>query len=101
MGSLPGGVSVPVEDPATAVATVIDDRSLGTTAVDVEAVSSTTPSAGESVRMKKVEELLAASFLIHEVYDREVHEVGSNEMEISKPEAQENRSAHGWKGPTT
>ncbi len=95
MGSLPGGVSVHVEDPATAVAAMIDNRSVGTTAVDVEAVAGTTPRAGESVRMEKVEELLAASLLIHEVNDREVHEGDSKEMKINKLEGQKTRSAHG------
>jgi hypothetical protein len=95
MGPLPGGVSEHVEDPATAFAAVIDDRGVGMVAVDVEAVAGTTPRAGESVGMEKVEELLAASLLIHEVNDREVHEGDPKEMKINRPEGQETRSAYG------
>jgi hypothetical protein len=101
MGALPGGVSEHVEDPAAALAAVIDDRRVGTTAVDVEAVAGATTGAGESLGMEQVEELLAATLLVHQVDDREVHEVGSEEMTISKPDGQKNRSGHGRKGPTT
>jgi hypothetical protein len=101
MGPLPGGVSEHVEDAAAALAAVIDNRSVGTSAVDVEALAGLTAGAGEPLRMEQVEELLAATFLVHQVDDREVHEVGSEEMTISQPEAQENRSAGGRKGPTT
>ncbi len=101
MGPLPGGASEHVEDSAAALATVIDDRSVGVASVDVKALAGTATGAGVALGVEQVEELLAAALLVHQVDDREVHEVGSNEMEISKPEAQENRSAHGWKGPTT
>jgi hypothetical protein len=101
MGPLPGGASEHVEDPAAALAAVIDDWSVGVAPVDVEALAGTAAGAGVALGVEQVEELLAATLLVHEVDDREVHEVGSDEMEISKPEAQENRSAHGRKGPTT
>jgi hypothetical protein len=101
VGALPGGVSEHVEDPAAALATVIDDGSVGVASVDVEALAGTTAGAGVALGVEQVEELLAAALLVHQVDDREVHEVGSNEMEISKPETQESRSADGWKGPTT
>ncbi len=71
------------------------------TTVDVETVAGATAWAGEPVGMEKVEELLAASLLVHEVNDREVHEGDSKQMKINRPEGQETRSAHGWKGPTT
>jgi hypothetical protein len=45
--------------------------------------------------MEQVEELLAATLLVHQVDDREVHGVGSEETEISKPDGQKNRSARG------
>ena len=63
---------------------MIDDRGVGTTAVNVEAVAGVTPGAGEPVRVEQIEELLAAPLLIHQVDDREVHEVGSEEIEINK-----------------
>jgi hypothetical protein len=95
MGPLPGGVGEHVEDPAAALAAVIDDRIIGAAAVDVEALASLTARAGEPLGVEQVEELLATPLLVHQVDDREVHEVGSGEMKISKPEAQENRSARG------
>jgi hypothetical protein len=95
MGALPGGVSEHVEDPAATLAAVIDDRGVGTAAVDIEALAGVTAGAGEPLGVEQVGELLAAPLLVHQVDDREVHEVGSGEMKTSKPEAQENRSAHG------
>jgi hypothetical protein len=74
---------------------VIDDRGVGTTAVDVEAVVDATAGTGEPIGMEKVEELLAASLLIHEVNDREVHKGDSKEMKINKPESQETKSSDG------
>jgi hypothetical protein len=101
MGPLPGGIREHVEDPAAGLAAVIDDRSAGTAAVDVEALAGAAAGAGEPLGVEQVEEPLAATLLVHQVDDREVHEVGSGEMKTSKPEAQENRSARGRKGPTT
>jgi hypothetical protein len=95
VGPLPGGLSEHVEDAATALAAVIDDRGIGTAAVDVEAVAGATAGAGEPLGVEQVEELLAASLLVHQVDDREVHEVGSGEMKSSRPDGQENRSARG------
>jgi hypothetical protein len=95
MGALPGGVGGHVEDPAAALAAVIDDRRVGTTAVDVEAVAGVTAGAGKSIGVEQIEEPLAASLLVHEVDDREVHEVGSEEMMVSRPDDQRNRTASG------
>jgi hypothetical protein len=95
VGPLPGGVSEHVEDPAAALAAVIDDRGVGTAAVDVEAVAGATTGAGEPLGMEQIEELLAAALLVHEVDDRKVHGVGSEEMTISRPDNQENRSVRG------
>jgi hypothetical protein len=95
VGALPGGVSEHVEDPAATLATVIEDRSVGATAVDVEALARLAAGAGEPLGVEQVEELLAAALLVHQVDDREVDEVGSEEMMISRPDDQENRSVHG------
>jgi hypothetical protein len=95
MSPLPGGVSEHVEDPAAALAAVIEDRGVGTTAVDVEAVAGATTRAGEPIGMEQIEELQAATLLVHQVDDREVHEVSSEEIKSSKPDGQENRSVHG------
>ena len=77
VGALPGGVSEHVEDPAATLATVIEDRSVGATAVDVEALARLAAGTGEPLGVEQVEELLAAALLVHQVDDREVHEVGS------------------------
>jgi hypothetical protein len=92
MGPLPGGVSEHVEDPPARLAAVIGDRRVGTTAVDVETLGGATARAGEPFGVEQIEELLAAPFLVHEVDDREVHEVGSEEMTISRPGGQKNKS---------
>ena len=95
MGPLPGSVSEHVEDAAAALAAVIDHRGVGTSPVDVEALAGLTAGAGEALGVEQVEELLAATFLVHQVDDREVHGVGSEEMKIGQSEAQETRSARG------
>jgi hypothetical protein len=63
--------------------------------VDVEVVAGLTARAGQPIGMEQVEVLLAASLLIHEVDDREVHEGGSEEMIVSRRVGQRNRSAPG------
>ena len=95
MGPLPGGVGEHVEDPAAALAAVIEDRRLGATAVDVEAVAGVTAGAGEAFGVEQIEELLAAPLLVHQVDDREVHGVSSEESKTIKPWDQETRSADG------
>jgi hypothetical protein len=95
MGALPGGVGEHVEDPVAAFAAVIDHRSVRAAAVDVESLASAAAGASEAIGVEQIEELLTATFLVHQVDDREVHGVGSGEMKISKPEAQETRSALG------
>jgi hypothetical protein len=92
MGPLPGGVSEHVEDPPATLAAVIGDRRVGTTAVDVETLGGATSGAGEPFGVEQIEELLAAPLLVHEVDDREVHEVGSEEITISRPGGQKNKS---------
>jgi hypothetical protein len=98
---LPGSAGEHVEDPAAALAAVADDRGTGTAAVDVEAVAGATTGAGEPLGVEQIEELLAATLLVHQVDDREVHEVGSDEVDACKPDGQKNKSARSWKGPTT
>jgi hypothetical protein len=66
-----------IEHPAARLAAVVDDRGVGVTAVDVEALAGTTPGAGEPLGVEQVEELLAAILLVHQVEDREVHGSGS------------------------
>jgi hypothetical protein len=79
MGALPGSVSVHVEDPAAALASMIDDRRVGATAVDVEAIAGPAAGAGEPLGVEEIGELPAACLLVHEVDDREVHEAASEE----------------------
>jgi uncharacterized protein YunC (DUF1805 family) len=95
VGPLPRGVGVHVEDPAAALAAVIEDRRLGATAVDVEAVAGVTAGAGEAFGVEQIEELLAAPLLVHQVDDREVHGASSQENKTTKPWDQETRSADG------
>jgi len=95
MGPLPGGVGEHVEDPTAALAAVIDDRGFGTAAVDVEAVAGVTTGTGEARGVEQSEELQVAGLLVHQVNDREVHEVSSEGIKCSKPNGQENRSAGG------
>ena len=95
MSALPGGVREHVEDPAAGFATVIDDWGVVVTSMDVKAVVGTTPGASKPLGVEQIEELLAATLLVHQVDDREVHEVGSEETKIREPDGQENRSAPG------
>ena len=95
MGALPGSVREHVEDPATGFATIIDNWGVVVTSVNVKTVVGTTPGASEPLGVEQIEELLAATLLVHQVDDREVHEVGSEETKISKPDGQKNRSAPG------
>ena len=101
MRALPGGAGEHVEDPAAAFATVIDDCGVIATSVDVKTVVGTTPGTPQPIGIKQIEELLAAALLVHQVEDRQVQEVGSEDTKISEPKGQQNRSAPGWKGPTT
>ena len=68
---------------------------VGTSAVDVEALAGATTGAGEAFGMEPIEEPPAAPLLVHQVDDREVHEVGSEEIKSSGPDDQKNRPAHG------
>jgi hypothetical protein len=47
------------------------------TAVDIEPLPGPAPRADEPLGVEQVEELLAATFLVHQVQDREVHGGGS------------------------
>lgn len=95
VGALPGSVREHVEDPSAGFAAIIDDRGVVVPPVNIQAVAGPTPGASEPVAVEQIEELLAATLLVHQVEDREVHEVGSEEMEISKPDGQKNRSTPG------
>jgi hypothetical protein len=95
VGSLPGCAGEHVEHPAAAFAAVIDDRGVGTTAVDVEPLPSATTGTGMPIGVEQVEELLAAALLVHQVDDREVHAVGSKGTRNGKPDDQKNRSERG------
>jgi hypothetical protein len=81
VGPLPGGVSEHIEDPAAILAAIIDDRGIGTAAVDVEAIAGATTRASEPLGVKQIEEPLAATLLVHQVDDREVHWVGSGKID--------------------
>jgi hypothetical protein len=81
VGPLPGGVGVHIEDAAAAFTAVIDDRGIGTAAVDVEALAGATTRASEPLGVEQIEEPLAATLLVHQVDDREVHGVGSGKID--------------------
>jgi hypothetical protein len=81
VGPLPGGVSEHIEDPAAILAAMIDDRGIGTSAVNVEAIAGATTRASEPLGVEQIEEPLAATLLVHQVDDREVHWVGSGEID--------------------
>jgi len=101
MGPLPGSVREQIEDPAAGFAAVIDHRGVVVTSVNVQAVVGRTAGAGEPLGVEQIEALLTAPLLVHQVDDREVHEVGSEGMKDGKPQSQKNRFAGGWKEPTT
>jgi hypothetical protein len=52
---LPGGAGEHVEHPAAAFAAVVDDRGIGATAVDVEAVAGGASGAGQPLGMEQVQ----------------------------------------------
>jgi len=70
---LPGGAGEQVEDPAAALAAVVNDRRLGTMAMDVQPVPGGATGADQAVGMEQVQELVVATILVHQVEDREVH----------------------------
>jgi hypothetical protein len=70
---LPGGPGEHIEHSTACLAAVVEDRGIGVTAVDVEALAGATPRAGEPLGVEPIEELLAATLLVHQVDDREVH----------------------------
>jgi hypothetical protein len=84
-----------VEHPSAPCAAVVDDRGVGATAVDVESIPSRTTRAREPVGVEQVEELLAATLLVHQVEDREVHGVGSEGWIVDNRDAQKSRTVHG------
>lgn len=84
-----------VEHPSAPCAAVVDDRGVGATAVDVESIPSRTTRAREPVGVEQVEELLAATLLVHQVEDREVHGVGSEGWIGDNRDAQKSRTVHG------
>jgi hypothetical protein len=52
--------------------------------MDVEAIAGVTAGAGEPLGMEQLEELQAATLLVHQVDDREVHEVVPKEIKSSE-----------------
>ena len=68
-----------IEHPSAPLAAVVDDRGVGMTAVDIEPLPGTAPRAREPLGVEQVEELLAATLLVHQVKDREVHGIGPEE----------------------
>jgi hypothetical protein len=101
VGPLPGGAGEQVEDPAAALAAVVNDRRLGAMAMDVQPVPGGATGADQAAGMEQVQELVVATILVHQVEDREVHQVNSQGMIVNTPNGQENRTADGWEGPTT
>jgi hypothetical protein len=71
------------------------------TAVDVEPLTGATTGARVPLGMEQVEELLAATLLVHQVEDREVHGVGSEGWIIDNQEDQMSTTDDGCEGPTT
>jgi hypothetical protein len=65
-----------IEHASAPLAAVVDDRRVGMTAVDIEPLPDTAPRAREPLGVEQVEELLAATLLVHQVKDREVHGIG-------------------------
>jgi hypothetical protein len=92
---LPEGSREHVEHPSAPRAAVVDDRGVAATAVDVESIPSRTTRACEPVGVEQVEELLAATLLVHQVEDREVHGVGSEGWIVDNRDAQKSRTVHG------
>ena len=93
VGTLPRGAGEQVEDPAAAFAAVVNDRRLGTMAMDVQPVPGGATGADQAAGMEQVQELVVATIL--------VHQVNSQGMIVNTPNGQENRTAGGWEGPTT
>jgi hypothetical protein len=74
---LPGCSCEHIKHATAPLATVVNDRGVGMTAVDIEPLPGPAPRAHEPLGVEQVEELLAATFLVHQVQDREVHGGGS------------------------
>jgi hypothetical protein len=68
-----------IEHPSAPLAAVVDDRGVGMTAVDIEPFPGAATRAREPLGMEQVEELPAATLLVHQVKDREVHGIGPEE----------------------
>ena len=100
MCSLPLCSGEHIEHPSARLAAVVNDRGLGMTAVDVESLAGSAAGARVPVGMEQVEELLSADLLVHQVVDREVHEIGS-EGSSGPLKNQMSTTRGGWKGPTT
>jgi hypothetical protein len=101
MSPLPRSTCEHIEHPSAALAARVDDRRVGPMTVDVEAVPSTATGTREPIGMKQIEERPAATLPVHQVDDREVHEIGSKEMTSTHHTPQRNTSRHARKEPTT
>lgn len=64
------------------LAAVVDDRGVEVPAMDVDPLAGATTRACKPLGMEQVEELLAATLLVHQVKDREVHGKGSGRFVI-------------------
>ena len=101
MCSLPLCFCEHIEHPSARLAAVVDDRGLGMTAVDVESLAGSATGARVPIGMEQVEERRAADLLVHQVVDREVHEIGSEGSSNGSLKRQKSTTRGGWKGPTT
>jgi hypothetical protein len=99
VGPLPGRAGVQVEEPASALAAVVDDRRVGPAAVDGVRPSAAT-GAGQASGVEQIQEPLVASGLVHQVFDREIHRPFPLGSAVGRPGFQETRWAGGGKGPT-
>jgi hypothetical protein len=66
-----------IEHPSAPLAAVVDDRGVGVTTMDIESLQGAATRAHEPFGMEQVEALLAATLLVHQVKDREVHGIDS------------------------
>lgn len=101
MCSLPLCSRKHIEHPSARLAAVVNDRGLGMTAVDVESLAGPATGARVPIAMEQVEELGAADLLVHQVVNREVHEIGSEVSNSGSSHSQKSTTQGGWKGPTT
>jgi hypothetical protein len=96
-GLLQGRAGEGVEDPAAALAAVVEDR-VAVAAMDAEAVGAT-PRAGQAVGVESPDEPGVAGGLVHQIGDREVHS-GAHSVRI-KSDRDSNTLEDGRQGHAT